>query len=52
MKKLHEVADELGVSWSWLDKQVRAGKVKCVWLGGVRRIREEEVERIRREGVR
>jgi len=51
MLKIKEVAKELGVSISWLDKYIKAGKIEVVWLGGVRRVSDEEVGRIRHEGI-
>ena len=52
MYKLAEAAKELNVSESWLDKKIREGKVAVVWLGGVRRITEDEIERIKIDGVK
>ena len=52
MYKLSEAAIILHVSESWIDKKIREGKIKAVWLGGVRRIAESEIERITKEGVK
>lgn len=52
MYKLSEAAKELNVSESWLDKKIRRGKIAVVWLGGTRRIMEEEIARIKIEGVK
>jgi excisionase family DNA binding protein len=52
MKKLKEAAEILNVSESWLDKKIREGLISVIWLGGVRRISDEELERIQREGVK
>ena len=51
MKRLQQVAEELDVSMSWLDKYIKAGEIDVVWLGGVRRITDEEIERIKTEGI-
>ena len=52
MMRIKEAAEALGMSESWLDKAIRAGAVRAVWFGGVRMISEEEIERIKREGVK
>ena len=52
MLKVKEAAKELDVSLSWLDKYIKAGKINAVWFGGVRRITDEEIERIKMEGVK
>ena len=51
MLKVKEAAKELNVSLSWLDKYIKAGEIDVVWLGGVRRVSDEEIERIKVEGV-
>ena len=51
MKRLNEVAKELDVSMSWLEKYIKAGEIEVVWFGGVRRVSDEEIERIKREGI-
>ena len=52
MMRLKEAAEALGMSESWLDKAIRAGSVRAVWFGGVRMISEEEIDRIKKEGVK
>lgn len=52
MYKLSEAALLLNVSESWIDKKIREGKITAIWLGGVRRITEAEIERITKEGVK
>ncbi len=52
MMRLREAAKALDVSISWLDKMVREGKIEVIWLGGVRRISEDEIDRIENEGVK
>lgn len=47
MKKLRDAVLELDVSLSWLNK-----KIRVIWLGGVRRIPDHEMERIKKEGVK
>lgn len=51
MKKVKDVAAELDVSESWMEKMIKLGLINVIWLGGVRRIPEEEIERIKREGI-
>ena len=51
MLKVKEAAKELDVSMSWLDKMIREDRIKVVWFGGVRRVSDEEMERIKVEGV-
>ena len=51
MKRLNEVAKELDVSMSWLEKYIKAGEIEVVWFGGVRRISDKEIERIKTEGI-
>ena len=51
MKRLNEVTKELDVSMSWLEKYIKAGEIEVVWFGGVRRVSDEEIERIKREGI-
>lgn len=48
---LSEAAKILGVSYSWLDKKVRAGKIHHNWMGGTRKISREDLERIKKHGV-
>ena len=52
MLKIKEAAKELDVSISWLDKMISQNLIKIIWMGGVRRIDEKELSRIKREGVR
>ncbi len=52
MLKIKEAAEELNVSISWLDKMISMELIKIIWLGGVRRIDDEEISRIKSEGVR
>ena len=52
MLKIKEAAEELSVSVSWLDKMIGMDLIKIIWLGGVRRIDDDEISRIKSEGVR
>ncbi len=52
MYTLQEVADEIRMKWSWVDKKVRTGKIAVVKMGGTRLINEDELERIKTEGVK
>lgn len=52
MLKIKEAAEELKVSVSWLDKMIREDRINVVWLGGVRRITDDEIERIKTEGIK
>ena len=52
MLKIKEAAEELNVSISWLDKMISQKLIKIIWLGGVRRIDDDEISRIKSEGVR
>jgi len=52
MLKIKEAMEELNVSASWMDKMISLNLIKIVWFGGVRRVPEEEIERIKREGVK
>jgi len=52
MLKIKEAAKELDVSISWLDKMISMDLIKIIWLGGVRRIDDDEISRIKSEGVR
>ena len=52
MLKIKEAAKELDVSMSWLDKMINQKLIKVIWMGGVRRIDDDELSRIKREGVR
>jgi len=52
MLKIREASKELGVSISWLDKMISHGLIKIIWMGGVRRIDDEELDRIKREGIK
>lgn len=52
MFDLKEAAKILGVSYPWLDRRVRTGGVKIVHLGGKRSISIEEIDRIKKEGVK
>ncbi len=49
---LSEAAEVLGVSYSWLDKKVRAGVVPHLWIGGTRKISKDAMTLIKRNGVR
>ena len=51
MKRLQQVAEELDVSISWLDKMIREDRINVVWFGGVRRVSDEEIERIKTKGI-
>ncbi len=46
------VASMIGMSWSWVDKKIREGKIEVVWLGGSRKIPDREIERIKKEGIK
>ena len=50
--KMKAAAKILGVSFRWLDQKVRADEVKAVQLGRDRAIAIEEIERIKKEGVK
>ena len=52
MMRLKEAAEALGMSESWLDKAIRARSIQVVWFGGIRMISEDEIERIKKEGVK
>ena len=52
MLRVKEAAELLDVSESWMDKAIKADAIKVIWLGGVRRISDEEIERIKTEGVK
>ena len=52
MLKVKEAAKELKVSISWLDKMISMGLIKVVWFGGVRRIPEDEIARIKKDGIK
>ena len=52
MLKVKEAAEELKVSISWMDKMIAQELIKVIWMGGVRRIDDDELSRIKREGVR
>ena len=49
--KLDEVAEELRMKWSWVDKQIRNGKIGVVRMGGTRLVSEKELNRIKAEQV-
>jgi predicted site-specific integrase-resolvase len=49
---MQDAADAIGMSWVWLDRQIRDGKIKAVWMGGKRKILASEVERVKVEGVK
>jgi len=51
MLKIKEAAKELDVSISWLDKMISQKLIKIIWMGGVRRIDDDEIERIKRDGI-
>jgi len=51
MLRLKEAAKKLDVSISWLNKMIDRKFIKVVWFGGVRRVSEDEIERIQREGI-
>ena len=51
MLKIKEAAEELNVSISWLDKMIREDRINVVWFGGVRRVSDEEIERIKTKGI-
>jgi len=50
--KIKEAAEELSVSVSWLDKMISHGLIKIIWMGGVRRIDDDEIARIKRDGIK
>jgi len=52
MLKIKEAAKELDVSVSWLDKMISLDLIKVIWLGGVRRIDDDEIARIKRDGIK
>jgi len=51
MYKVKELAEKLNVSESWINKKIKEDKIKVVWFGGVRRVTETELERIKTLGV-
>ena len=51
MHKIKEVAEVLKVSEKWVYEKIREGKIKSVNLGGNIRISEDELNRIKTEGV-
>ncbi len=51
MYQLKTAAKKLDVSYQWLDRKARTGKVKFIWLGGQRMITIDEINRIKKEGV-
>ena len=51
MKSLADVSKELGISYLTLYRLTRAGYVRAVKIGKQWRISEEEVSRIKVEGV-
>ena len=52
MLKIKEAAKELNVSMSWMDKMINQKLIKIIWMGGVRRIDDDELSRIKCEGVK
>ena len=52
MYPLKDVAKALSVSYQWLDRRARDGRISIVWLGGKRMITANELERIKKEGVK
>lgn len=51
MYKIKEVAKILKVSEKWLYEKIREGKIKPVNLGGNIRVSEDELNRIKTEGI-
>jgi predicted site-specific integrase-resolvase len=49
---MKDAAAAIGMSWVWLDRQIRDGKIKAVWMGGKRKIPASEIERVKVEGVK
>jgi excisionase family DNA binding protein len=49
---IKEASDLLGMSESWLDKKIREKAINVVWLGGIRKISEDEIKRITKKGVK
>ena len=52
MKSYKETAEILGVHWQTVRNWVKSGKVKSVQLGRSIKISEEEIERVKKEGIR
>jgi excisionase family DNA binding protein len=52
MYKLKEIREILRISPSFVDKMIKEGKINIVWFGRTRRVSEEELERIKKEGIR
>lgn len=52
MKTIQDIMDELQVGKSWVEQRIKEGKIKIIWFGGIRRISNEEFERIKNEGVK
>ena len=52
MLKIKEAAKELDVSISWLDKMIGMDLIRVIWMGGVRRIDDDEIARIKRDGIK
>lgn len=51
MLKIGEVAKELKVSEMTIRRYIDCGKIKAIKLGGLIRIDESELERIKKEGL-
>ena len=46
-----EAAKIMGVSYSWLDRLVRDGKVESIRMGGKRMIRKTDIDLYVKEGI-
>jgi len=49
---LHEAAEILGVSFSWLEKRIRNGDVPFVQMGGKRMLSDDHIKKIKKEGIK
>ena len=48
---LSEVCEELGISYNSVRKYIRLGLIHAIKMGKSYRVSEEEIERIKREGI-
>ena len=49
---MKQAAKALGMSFSWLDKQVSDGKIEIVTMGKKRMMTVETIEKIKKDGVK
>lgn len=48
--KIKELADYLMVSEKWVENKIHDGKITAIHLDGIRRIAQDEVDRISKNG--